>query len=351
MSLKMPAVKLGFMPLLDAAPLIAAQELGLYSSEGVTVDLVRESSWATLRDKLAFGMLDGAHLLAPIPFASTLGIGSVKKPMLTALSLGLNGNAITLSKALSAALHDTQSRPTPTQLAQRLAVLIRDGGLGQRPITLAIVHPHSMHHFLLRAWLLSGGINPDQDVNIVVVPPPMMVNALAQADIDGFCVGEPYNGLAQRRGLGDIVLTGFDIFPNAPEKVFGVTQHWANEHPDVHLRLLRALIQACQWLDQPDNHSALAEMLSRPEYVGLDTDTLHSAVQQMSHAQGPALPATHKTFYRAGATVPSPEHGQWIVQQLQALSAESPAIPPQVVTDVYRIDLYQQALASLDDRA
>ncbi|MFY0666051.1 MAG: ABC transporter substrate-binding protein [Natronospirillum sp.] len=346
-------LKLGFMPLLDAAPLIVAQELGLYKEEGLNVSLVRESSWATIRDKVAFGILDGAHMLAPIPFASTLGLGSVRKPMLTALSLGLNGNAITVSKALSAALTNSGARPqpnTPAEWAQRLRDLTRGGNSGtkSRPITLAIVHPHSMHHFLLRTWLKSGGVNPEQDLNIVVVPPPMMVSALEQGDIDGFCVGEPYNGLAQRKGLGDILLTGHDVWPNAPEKVFGVTQQWATKHEETHHLLIRALIRACQWLDSPENRNDISGMLCQPDYLGLNRDILQAAVQQMSAPQGSALPATHKHFFQHDATVPWPAHGHWITKQLQELSATPLDLPPTLVPDVYRTDLYRAAALSLN---
>lgn len=352
MSFTDSTLKLGFMPLLDAAPLIVAQELGLYKAEGLNVSLVRESSWATIRDKVAFAILDGAHMLAPIPFASTLGLGSVRKPMLTALSLGLNGNAITVSKALSSALTDIGgARPqpdTPTEWAQRLRDLTRGKGSRSRPITLAIVHPHSMHHFLLRTWLKSGGVNPEQDLNIVVVPPPMMVSALEQGDIDGFCVGEPYNGVAQRKGLGDILLTGYDVWPDAPEKVFGVTQQWAAERAETHHLLIRALIRACQWLDSPENRNDISELLCQPDYLGLDRDTLQAAVEQMSAPQGAALPATHKHFFRLDATVPSPAHGQWITQQLQELSATPLNLPPTLVADVYRTDLYRAAARSLN---
>ncbi|WLD59475.1 ABC transporter substrate-binding protein [Salinispirillum sp. LH 10-3-1] len=345
-------LKLGFMPLLDAAPLIVAQELGLYKAEGLNVSLVRESSWATIRDKVAFGILDGAHMLAPIPFASTLGLGSVRKPMLTALSLGLNGNAMTVSKALSSDLTQQSSAlpqpTTPAEWAQRLSALTRDSATRARPLTLAIVHPHSMHHFLLRTWLKSGGVNPEQDLNIVVVPPPMMVSALEQGDIDGFCVGEPYNAIAQRKGLGDILLTGHDIWPNAPEKVFGVTQQWATAHEEMHHQLIRALIRACQWLDRPENRNDISGMLCQPDYLGLDRDVLQAAVQQMSAPQGTALPATHKHFFQHDATVPWPAHGHWITQQLQELSAAALDLPPTLVADVYRTDLYRRAAESLN---
>lgn len=344
-------LKLGFMPLLDAAPLIVAQELGFFVEEGLTVELIRESSWATLRDKVTFGILDGAHLLAPMPLATTAGFGSVQKPMLTALSLGLNGNAITLSLPLAESLAGS-GQPLhcqhPKNSAIALKVWLDKQPQNVRPLTLAVVHPHSMHHFMLRHWLAVGGIDPDNDVNIVVVPPPMMVSALAQGDIDGFCVGEPYNGLAQRQNYGQIVLTGYDIWQNAPEKVFGVLQSWAAAHHHEHLQLLRALIRACQWLDVPENRSELGALLAHPDYLNIDHETLSLAVQQMSMALSPELPSTHKHFFRYGATFPWHSHASWMLDQLVALGMPTVANPPDLIEQVYRTDLYREAAASLN---
>lgn len=345
-----PSLKLGFMPLLDAAPLIIAQELGYFGAEGLTVELVRESSWATLRDKVTFGILDGAHLLAPMPFASTMGFGAVQKPMLTALSLGLNGNAITLSQQLARAIDLTAlSRPGTQSTASALSLKtwLNSSNNRQRPLTLAVVHPHSMHHFMLRHWLQAGGINPDIEVKIVVVPPPMMVSALAQGDIDGFCVGEPYNGLAQRQGVGQIILTGYDIWQNAPEKVFGVLQAWAEAHPEVHIKVLRALIKACQWLDEPTNRLDLGGILSHPDYVGLDADTLKLAVEQMSTALSLELPSMHKHFYRYGATFPWHSHASWIIDQLHSIGMPKVENKEALLHQVYRTDLYRVAAQSL----
>ncbi len=343
-----PPIKLGFLPLLDSAPLIIAQTQGLFADEGLTVDLEREVSWATLREKVIFGLLDGAHMLAPLPIASTLGLGSVRKPMLTALSLGLNGNSITLSTALYDSLlsDDDSERPTPLALATALKRHLVNHRR-HRPLTLATVFPFSMHYYELRHWLSSGGIDPDRDLSLVVIPPAMMVCALSSGEIDGFCVGEPYNAQAVEAGIGRIALTGHDVWSQAPEKVFGVTRDWAERHPETHQGLLRALIRACKWLDQPDNRSGLANILATSEYLDLPTETLSTAVAQMSDDQGPDLPCTHKLFYQQGGTIPALSRARWIAGQMLASGQIADPLPDALLGDIFRTDLYDQAATTL----
>lgn len=347
-------LKLGFLPLLDCAPLVIAQELGFYREEGLAVRLVRESSWATVRDKVVFGLLDGAHMLAPMPLASALGLGSVHKPLITAMGLGLNGNAISLSTHLYQSLQDitAQSRPAPLAAAQALKHYLKRREAA-KPLALATVFPFSMHNYQLRHWLSQGGIDPDRDLNLVVVPPAMMVAALTSGEINGFCVGEPYNALAVRAGVGRIALTGHDIWAHAPEKVFGVTEDWAAQHPDTHHKLLRALLRACQWLDVPENRNSLAGLLTESHYMDIDQETLDVAVAQMASAQGQAtdpnglLPCTHKYFYREGATVPTLAQARWIADQMLRWGQASHAVSDATLTKVYRTDLYDSVASSL----
>lgn len=349
-----PPLRLGFLPLLDCAPLVIAQELGFYRQEGLSVRLVRESSWATLRDKVVFGLLDGAHMLAPMPLASSLGLGSVHKPLITALGLGLNGNAISLSTHLYQQLQDItgQSRPAPLPAAQALKRYLFQQE-ADKPLTLATVFPFSMHNYQLRHWLAQGGIDPDRDLNLVVVPPAMMVSALASGEINGFCVGEPYNAMAVRAGVGRIALTGHDIWAHAPEKVFGVTEDWAARHPETHHKLLRALLRACQWLDEPENRSALAGVLTESRFMDIDQKTLEVAVAQMASHQGRVtdsnnlLPCTHKYFYRHGATVPTLLQARWVADQMLRWGQASQPVSEAALNRVYRTDVYDSVANSL----
>jgi nitrate/nitrite transport system substrate-binding protein len=245
-------LKVGFLALLDSAPLLVAKERGFFAEQGLEVELLRQSSWAGLRDKLTVGALDGAQMLAPMVLASTLGLGGVQEPLVTALALNLGGNSITLSGALAARRTETGS----------LAKAIKG-----RRVTFGIVHPFSSHHYEMRLWLDAAGIDAERDVQLTVVPPAQMLSNLSAGLIDGYCVGEPWGHLAARSGLGQVVATSREICPGRIEKVFAVRQHRADSHPDIHQAALRALSQAARWCDQPEHRAELAELLSRPGHV------------------------------------------------------------------------------------
>ncbi|MCH8553062.1 MAG: ABC transporter substrate-binding protein [Natronospirillum sp.] len=342
-------LKLGFVPLLDSAPLAVALEAGYFESEGLHVELHREASWSSIRDKLVFGLLDGAHMLAPLPLACSLGLGSVHKPVVTSLALGLNGNAVTLGQPLYNELQRLcgLDRPGPAALARALRQFL-DNRSSERQITLATVFPYSMHNYLLRHWLSLGNIDPDCDLNLVVVPPDMMVSALNSGEVQGYCVGEPYNGLAVHEGIGRIAFTGHDLWPEAPEKVFGVTAQWASTYPDTHERVVRALLRACQWLDDPANHQDLGKLLSRPDFVGLDAETLQGAVAQMTAPAGSDLPCTHKLFCAQGGTAPLPERMQWIAEQMLRWQQITQPVSGELLGQVYIPEPYNAAAKSLN---
>ena len=247
-------LKLGFLALLDAAPLLVAKERGFFAEQGLEIELLRQSSWAGLRDKLAVGALDGAQMLAPMVLASTLGLGGIKEPLVTALALNLGGNSITLSGALAVRLQETGS----------LAAAIRGN---HKPVTFGIVHPFSSHHYEMRLWLAAAGLDAERDVQLTVVPPAQMLSNLSAGLIDGYCAGEPWGHLAARSGLGKVVATSREICAGRIEKVFAVRQQWAGTHPGIHQAMLHALSHAAHWCDKPDNRAELAELLSRPCHV------------------------------------------------------------------------------------
>lgn len=257
-------LELGFVPLTDCAPFAVAQELGLFKKHGLEqVTLAREPGWKMLYDGIRSGRLDAAVALAGIPLASTLGVGGSPVPLTTALTVSRGGNAITLSQKFLE--HGIQS------LEQ-----FRDY-LSQTPDkvhTLGMVHPASMHNFLLRHWLCSGGIHPDQDVTLAVIPPPQMVANLKAGNIDGYCVGEPWNSRAVRERAGFIITTTPDILPSHIEKVLAVRQEWAQKYPRTHIALVKALIEACQYCDQPRHRPQIVEWLSQPHYVGTLEDDI-----------------------------------------------------------------------------
>ena len=218
-------LKLGFLRLTDSAPLIMARELGHYQKYGLTVHLQREVSWANVRDKLVTGDLDAAQMLAPLPLATSLGVGGIRANMLTGLALSLNGNAITLGHALAGEIANRGGFPVngAASTARAFGEFFRSG---KRQVTLATAHTFSCHTLLLRQWLQAGGIDPDHDLHIIVLPPEQMVDSLSRGIIDGFCVGEPWNSIAVQHGVGAVQATGYQVWNNGLEKVLGVTENW-----------------------------------------------------------------------------------------------------------------------------
>lgn len=266
------ALRAGFIPLVDASVLIAAAELGFAEREGLSLALIRDVSWANVRDRLAFRQFDIAHMLSPMPVAATLGLGSNPSPTITPFALGRGGNAITLSARLfermqaAAGVADLASA---LENARALAqVLAQMRAAGEAPPTFGVTYPFSSHNYEFRYWLAAGGIDPDRDVRLVVVPPPLTSDALAAGEIDGFCVGAPWNMVASELGVGRIVAVEQDIWPDAPEKVIGLRPDWAAEHPETLSRLIVTLDAAARWCDQPENHDALADLLAQPRLFG-----------------------------------------------------------------------------------
>lgn len=353
--LEKTALELGFIPLTDCAPLVAAYEKGWFKKYGLEVRLVRENSWATIRDKVSIGMLDGAHMLAAMPIASTLGMGSLKMPMITAFSLNLNGNGITVSNALYERMQeaDPEAAAVPSTTVRALqAVIEQDKKAGRPPLTFAMVFPVSSHHYLLRTWLADGGIDPDRDVRLIVIPPPQMVNSLRAGTIVGYCVGAPWNALAVREGLGRTLITSYEIWNQHPEKVFGVNRDWAEKHPNTHRTLLMALWEACRWLDQPENRPEAVELLAEARYVGVAAEVVRMSMTggyQYAPEQAPVALPDFIVFHRHQANLPRHGHAVWFLEQMMRWGQIEKSVDIGVVAQaVYRPDLYREALEGLE---
>lgn len=302
------SLTLGFIPLLDAAPLLLAQELGYFSAAGLNVRLSREASWANIRDKLCVGSLQGAQLLAPMTISVTLGLNRVKAPLMTSFVMNQNGNVITVSNSLCEQLRTLNPEAMAsahTSVLTLKQVIDQRREFGMSPLTFATVYPYSCHNYLLRYWLGAGGINPDHDLNLVVIPPAQMVSQLAAGRIDGFCVGEPWNQIAVAQGHGKILLNTFDIWHNAPEKVLAVHRDWEQHNPATHLALIRALLRSCQWLEDANNRDEALAILTQPHYLGFTPETLQAGLKSGKH-----------NFYRDSANHPWPAHGLWLLSQM-----------------------------------
>ena len=347
---------LGFVALLDCAPLVIAQELGFFEQEGLQVSLSRESSWANVRDKVSYGLLDGAHMLAGMPIAATLGLGAPALPMLTALSLNLGGNAITLSEQLCQRLlqTDPNALQQPVTTSRVLAQVIAEArATAKKPMRFGMVFPVSSHHYLLRYWLRSGGIDPDRDVNIVVVPPAQMVSHLEAGIIQGYCVGEPWNTLAVAEGLGRLLMTSHAIWNNHPEKVFAVTRQWAERHPQTHQALLRSLLKACRWLDSTENRLAAVHILEKGRYVNTPAEILRAGLTGRWPTGSEPITTSQAAddvlvFHRYAANFPWRSHALWFMAQMAACRQIEPDLDfSALAAQVYRPDLYRQAARTL----
>lgn len=348
------ALNIGFIPLTDCAPLVIAREKGLFEKHGLDVTLSKETSWANIRDKVAIGILDAAQMLAPMPLAMTLGLGAIQKPVITALSLGLNGNAITVSSNL----YRRMQQAAPEFMNKRAdnvkalkAVIEQNRQQNQAPLTFAVVYPFSSHSYELRYWMASAGIDPDLDVKLVVVPPPQMPAHLELGDIDGYCVGEPWNTIAVKAGIGHTLITKYELWNNSPEKVLGVTEEWAEQYPNTHRALLCALLEACQWIDHPHNRIETASLIARSIYVNAPEEIIRMSMSNLFQYSADRMAETVKDFYvfhRYAANFPWRSHAEWfLLQMMRWGQIQQPVDVHAIAERVYRPDIYAQAAGQL----
>ncbi len=333
-------LRLGYVPLCDAAPLIMARELGLFARHGLRVELSREVGWATVRDKLIYRELDAAHAPAGMVFAATLGLGSIPVPCLTALVLNLQGNAITLSERLWQA-----GVRTGAGLAGYLRELPAN-----RPLTLGVVSPFSAHRFLLHQWLWDHGINPFRDLRIVVVPPAQTFFNLRAGYLDGYCVGEPWNSLAVLAGEGWCAATSADLAPSHPEKVLMVRQTLVQERAEEHLALVAALYEACRFCDRPEHRERIVETLAQPGYLDAPIQAVRMSMAgtfDFGHGRVEKISGFHR-FHREKANLPTLEYAQWVLDQMGAcrLLTDPDAVRPQMASEVFRLDLFEAAVGA-----
>lgn len=318
-SLERASLTLGYTPLCDCAPLVAAQELGLFAEHGLDVRLERQSSWATSRDLLRIGALDAAHMLAPVPIATWMGADS---GLIAPMALSLNGNTIGVSNTLYAeiAAIAPSAGDDPLAAAQALGKIARARSeAGARPLIFAAVFAESSHHIDLRRWLSAGGVHPDRDVRIAIVPPPEVEHFLERGVIDGFCVGEPWGSLAAVRGTGRILASSYELFSNRIEKVLGVGSQFAGENPKTLDALLQALIRAAMWVDAPDNRAALASLLVHGGYVDAPIEVVRrSLTGRVAYAAD--APARDNpdflVFHRYAANFPWRSQAAWYARHL-----------------------------------
>ena len=343
-------ISAGFLPLLDSAVLVAARELGFAADEGIDLVLTRENSWASIRDRLAVGHFNVAHMLAPMPIACNLGLTPLAARTIAPMALGLGGNAVTVSRDLwdemlaQDAASDFDPRSTGAALA---AVVVHRKAAGGSPLRFGVVHPHSGHNYELRYWFAACGVDPDRDIEIIIVPPSFMADALGARRIDGYCVGEPWNTAAVAKGVGRIVTTKARIWRSSPEKVLGVAAEWAEAEPEALSALLRALYRAAAWSGDSGNHGELAELMAGPAYVDCPVEWLKPALSGLIQTGDGGEVVTPDFFvpHAKAATFPWKSHALWFYSQMARWGQiEANPANEAIARETSRPDLYRQAL-------
>lgn len=364
-------LKFGFIKLTDMAPLAIAYEKGYFEDEGLYVTLEPQANWKVLLDRVIDGELDGAHMLAGQPLGATIGFGT-KADIITAFSMDLNGNAITVSNDIWAQMKEfvpmgEDGKPVHPIKADALKPVVDKYKEEGKPFNMGMVFPVSTHNYELRYWLAAGGIHPgyysktditgqiDADALLSVTPPPQMPATLEAGTIYGYCVGEPWNQQAVFKGIGVPVVTDYEIWKDNPEKVFGVSSKWAEENSNTHKAVVKALIRAAKWLDDNNdaNRPEAVKILAQSEYVGADYEVIaNSMTGTFEYEKGDkrALP-DFNVFYRYFATYPYYSDAIWYLTQMrrwgQITEEKSDSWYAEVAKKVYRPDIYLAAAKEL----
>jgi ABC-type nitrate/sulfonate/bicarbonate transport system substrate-binding protein len=296
-------LRIGFVPLTDCAPLVAARMMNFGQRHGLTLELCKQASWAAVRDKLLSGELDAAQTLYGLVYGVQLGLGGPQADMAILMNLNRNGQAITVSNQLADALRNGQ--PLRSTLAT----------LGRTPV-FAQTFPTGTHAMWLNYWLAAQGVHPLQDIESVVIPPPQMADALALGELDGFCAGEPWHAVAERNKSGRTITNTSEIWPNHPEKALACRLEFATLYPNTVQALIRTVLEACQWLENPANKITASEWLARTEYLNIARELI---APRLLGDYGGAMPAPTslpiRFFDEAGMNHPLASDGLWFLSQ------------------------------------
>jgi nitrate/nitrite transport system substrate-binding protein len=332
-------VKIGFIPLTDCASVVMASVLGLDAKHGVKIVLSKEASWAGVRDKLINGELDFAHVLYGLVYGVHLGIGGPKHEMAVLMGLSQNGQAITLSRQLlDAGATDGAS------LARLMAA-------NKRGYTFAQTFPTGTHAMWLYYWLAAYGIHPMRDARVITVPPPQMVANMRIGNMDGYCVGEPWNARAVLDRIGFTAATSQEIWPDHPEKVLGTTASFVARYPNTARAVAAAVLEAGKWIDaSAENRARTAQVVAAKSYVNTDMAVIVDRIQgRYDNGLGKTWDDEHPMRFHGGGTVNYPwlSDGMWFMTQHKrwGLLKNHPDYQG-VARQVNRIDIYKQAAAA-----
>jgi len=328
------AIRLGYVPLSDCAPIAVAKETGIFERNGLNVQLSRELGWASVRDKIFYGNLDASQSIAGLAFALGLGFSSLKCEVAVPMILNLHGNAITLSRDLP---------PDIIGHGEGLRSYITHSWKKNRQLTLAATHRCSSHHILLQSWLKRNGINPNEDAEIIFLPPSLMPRQLKAGHIDGYCVGEPWNSESILSGIGWSPATSSDLSHGHPEKVLLLSGNFLRENHDESLLLVSSLLEACAICQDPYFRPELVRILSHKNYTGASPHVLENSLCG-NFDSGIGTTATNSFHLFSGDSVncPTVDKASWILAGLRATGAFSEGTTG-AISRIYREDLYHAA--------
>jgi two-component system, oxyanion-binding sensor len=344
-------IRIGFLPLVDAALPILARELGFAEAEGLEIQLIRDMSWATVCDRLLYGHTDAAHLLAPLAIATTLGLGRPAVSLSVPFALGLNGNAVTLRADLAAQVTTIGEQGDAKDIGKKLAIVARQAKQAGKLLRFGVVHRYSSHNYMLRYWLMGSGLDPNSDVEIVTVAPPFAADALASGEVDGICVGEPWNSVAVDRGVGVIAVVTSQIWRRGVEKVLAMPTARMEADPERTHRQLRALYKAGEAFIDPKQLDNIAAILARPEYIDGSAEQIKCAISDhILFAKGyePRHIPDFMFQHREAANFPWASQAAWLYAQMcMAGHVEADDADYATAQAVFRPDIYRAALRPL----
>jgi nitrate/nitrite transport system substrate-binding protein len=332
-----PKVRLGIIALTDCSSIVMAHELGLFKKYGIDSTVSKEASWAVIRDRLSLGENQATHLLIGTAYAMTMGLqGSPVKPTVIPCYLNRNGQAITLTKMLL-----DKGAKTPAQIKPLAAEAKAKGS----PMTFAMTYPPGTHAMWMRYWLASGGINPDRDVSLITIPPAQMVANMKVGKMDGFCVGEPWNARAIVDGIGFTAITTQQLWKDHPEKVLAFTEEFAAKNPRTVKAVVRAVVEASQWIDKLENRPRMAEVVSQPQYINCPKEIiLGRLLGEYDYGDGrKEKDKLYMTFFDRQTNFPQKSHGVWWLSQFRrwGMVKEAPDYKG-LVDRVHRPDIFRE---------
>lgn len=344
-------LKIGFIALTDCAPLVIAKEKGFFEAEGLDVHVAKEGGgWPGIQQKVISGEYDFSHALAGMPIAATLGING-EAHLQALLSLDFNGNAITYGNNIIKEMEkyglDKTSRPVSAEsLKKYIDAKHEKEGSNYQPLNFGMVHPVSTHNYELRYWMAASGIKPDEDTTIKPFPPPTMPSNLIAGNIEGYCVGEPWNSRIVLKGDGSALVTNYDIWNNNPEKVLQARADFVEKYPETTKAVMRAVIKAQMWLDASwENREEAIKFLAQNNYVKAPVDVLRKSMSgTFLYNKGvDSANPMFNVFANYYASYPFYSHGMWFITQMYRWGQlDKPVNMKEVIEKVYRPDLFSE---------